>query len=237
VNADLFPGMKRRHFFPKARRGMLVFYQNLCTKAPGYTAQLGVTPEELELLNTACTLWHALTDLQNHAKRFAASWTSLRDGCFLPTSSFAPPAWPVWTGPDAPPVEMETNLETKIRAILQRWKTAPGYTEAIGVDLGIVGAQTYVDAAALTPELRVGLVGGRPLIRASLLGCDALEVHVDRGNGFALFDVSMGAPLEDPHPLPPPGASEVWTYRAILREQNQRVGQWSNSVAVPVIGI
>ena len=216
---------------------MLVFYQNLCTKAPNYIALLGITPEELELLQTACSLWQVLTDMQNHARRFAAAWTSLRDGCFLPTSSSAAPAWPVWNGPDVPPVVMDTNLEPKVRAILQRWKTAPGYTEAVGVDLGIVGAQMSVDTTTLAPELRVGLVAGCPHLRAGLLGCDALEVQVDRGNGFVLFDVSTGAPLADPHPLPPPGESEVWTYRAILREDNRRVGQWSKSVAVPVIGI
>ena len=216
---------------------MLPFYQNLCETAPAYVAQLGITPEELALLNTACSLWLSLTDLQNQAKRFAEDCTRVRDACFVPSSDSTPLAWPVWTGPAAPPVIMETNLETKIRAMLQRWKTAPGYTEAIGVDLGIVGAEVQVDDAKLAPELRVKLLAGHPQIRGTLLGFDALEVHVDRGNGFALFDVSTGAPLADRHPLPPPGQSLLWTYRAILREDNQRVGQWSKSVTVPVVGI
>lgn len=229
--------MKRRHFFPKALRGLLPFYQNLCDRAPAYVARLGITPEELELLNTACSLWRSLTDLQNSAKRFAEDCTRVRDACFVPSSDSTPPAWPVWSGPAGPPVTMETNLETKVRALLQRWKVAPGYTGAIGADLGIVGAEVQVDAAKRAPELRVALVAGHPQIRAGLLGFDALEVQVDRGNGFALFDVSTGAPLADIHPLPPPGESQLWTYRAILREDNRRVGQWSQNVPVPVFGI
>ena len=229
--------MRRRHFFPKLAGDMLPFYQNLCAKAPHYLVQLQITPEQLDFLNLACELWQSLIDLQNRSQRFAQDWTGLLNACFSKPGGSAPPAWPVWTGAATPPVLLDTGCEAKVRAIIRRWKAAPGYSLAIGMDLGIVGAQISVDASSLTPELRVGLVRGRPLLRASLLGCDALEVQVDRGNGFSLFDVSMGAPLEDPHPLPPPGASAVWTYRAILREQNQRVGQWSRSVAVPVIGI
>ena len=40
----------------------------------------------------------------------------------------------------------------------------------------------------------------------------------------------------DPTPLPVPGTSAVWNYKAIYRLHDEQVGQWSDVVSVTVGG-
>lgn len=58
---------------------------------------------------------------------------------------------------------------------------------------------------------------------------DALEIHVDRGPGFAFLTL-------DTAPLPAPGASAVWKYKALYRLRDEQVGQWSDIASVSVMG-
>ena len=229
--------MKRKSYYPSTTGAMLPFLQNICAKAPNYVVSLGITGPEQSFLNLMCSLWNALTDFQNRAKRFAEEWTSLREACFVGPPNAPAPAWPVWTGPATPPVGLTTGCGIRLRAIVRRWKSAPGYTLAIGDDLGIVGSEINLDPDSAQPDLRVTLVAGHPQISASPQMFDAVEIEVNRGSGFTLLDITTGSPVVDTHPLPPAGQSGVWTYRGILRQNNARVGQWSLSVPVPVMGI
>lgn len=229
--------MKRKYYYPTTLLALFPFLQNLCAKAPGYTAQLGITGQQLSFLNLMCALLEALNNYWNQAKRFSEDWTGLRKACFLGAPGAPAPAWPVWTGPATAPIGLDTGCNDKLRAIIQRWKVAPGYTDAIGEELGIVGAEIDVDPDTVQPALQVDLVAGQPKIEVSMLSFDAAEIEVNRGSGYGLLNVTTGAPLVDTHPLPAPGESDVWTYRAILRANNARVGQWSLPVAVPVMGI
>ena len=143
----------------------------------------------------------------------------------------------MWTGPATAPIGLTTGCGEQLRAMIARWKKEPGYTESIGTILGIVGTEIDIDPETAQPDLRVDLIAGRPVISAGLQGFDAVEVEVDRGSGFNLFNACTGAPITDTHPLPAPGESDVWTYRGVLREGDKRVGQWSLAVPVAVIGI
>ena len=213
------------------------FLQNLCAKAPNYLVQLGITGAEQSFLNLMCGLCSALNDYQNRAKRFGEDWSSLREACLLGPVTTTPPAWPIWNGPATAPIGLETGCGVKLRAIIKRWKSTPGYTEAIGEDLGIVGTEINVDPATAQPELRITLEAGHPKISASPQDFDAVEIEVNRGDGFGMLNVSTGSPVVDNHPLPAAGQSDVWTYRGIMRENGTRVGQWSLNVPVPVVGI
>ncbi len=228
---------KRLYYYPTNDGAMLPFLQNLCAKAPNYLTQLSITGADVSFLTLMCALWNNLTDYQNRAKRFAEDWTSLRKACFDGPPNSPAPAWPVWNGPASSPVGLDTGCDTKLRGMIKRWKTAPGYTEAIGEDLGIVGDEIILNPTTAQTEVQVNMKAGHPQITAALLGFDSVEFQVNRGTGFELLDVSTGAPVTDQHPLPAPGQSDVWTYRAILRMNNQPVGQWSLNVPVPVIGI
>ena len=89
----------------------------------------------------------------------------------------------------------------------------------------------------LKPILNVALKAAHPNVGWTKQGMDGLEILVDRGAGafsFLAFDTIPD--YLDTAPLPAPGASAVWKYKAIYRLGDEQVGQWSDVVSIPVAG-
>jgi hypothetical protein len=115
------------------------------------------------------------------------------------------------------------------------------YTDAIGADLGIVGAeQTAPDLATLQPDITATVSGNRVDIDWDWQGygkfLDMAELQVDRNDakGFVIlaFDTTPGYLDTTPFPATP----TVWKYRAIYRVDDAQVGLWSAPVSVTVGG-
>ena len=108
----------------------------------------------------------------------------------------------------------------------------------MGQDLGIIGAEQTVDYTSLKPGLQTTLQAGHPIISWRKQGMDSLELWVDRGDGkgFVFLAIDTVPCYTDTAALPAPGASAVWKYKGIYIQADQRVGQWSDVVSIPVAG-
>ncbi len=229
--------MRAKYYFPRLLGAKLPFLENLAGKAGRYSAQLNVTPEDLAFLSLARDQCRLLVDLQQRAARFAQAWTVLRKACSDGPSGPASIAWPVWTGPATAPFALEGGTDRRLRALIGRWKVQPGYTAAIGRDLGLIGAKQTLKEESLQPVLRIALVAGRPELHVRRRGMNAVEVEVDRGDGFKFFTLMRRRAVIDNQTLLAPGVTRLWKYRAIYRRRNGRVGQWSAIQTTPVMGI
>jgi hypothetical protein len=134
-----------------------------------------------------------------------------------------------------------SGVEVRFRALVQQIKTGANYNEAIGLALGIVGTQkTAPDLFTIQPEFDVEISGNRVNVNWGWGGnsafLDMCEIEVDRadGKGFVLlaFDTTPGYTDSAPFPATP----AKWTYRAIYRVGDARVGQWSKPVSIIVGG-
>ena len=65
---------------------------------------------------------------------------------------------------------------------------------------------------------------------------DGIEHWVDRGTGFAFLVVDTVPGYTDTAAMPAAGQSALWKYKAIYRQGDDRVGQWSDVVSIPVAG-
>ena len=62
------------------------------------------------------------------------------------------------------------------------------------------------------------------------------EIHKAIGSGaYAFLDLDLHPHFVDKSPLPGSGHSEVWKYKAIYRLSDERIGQWSDEVSIPVM--
>jgi len=123
-------------------------------------------------------------------------------------------------------------------ALVAHIKTAPGYTDSIGQALQLIGAEHPVDPATLKPVLDVELDAGQVDIGWTKQGMDALELWVDRGDGkgFVFLAIDTIPNYTDTAPMPAAGQSALWKYKGIYIQADQRVGQWSDVVSIPVAG-
>jgi hypothetical protein len=154
-------------------------------------------------------------------------------------------ALPVWTAPALPTgvVAVNPGALTRIFALVQLIKDGGKCTDAMATNLGILGtAQTAPNPANFKPEISASVAGGQVLVKWGWGGnsawLDSCEIQVDRGDakGFTLLTIDTTPNYTDTQPLPPAGQSALWKYKAIYRQGDARVGQWSDVVSLPVAG-
>jgi hypothetical protein len=133
------------------------------------------------------------------------------------------------------------GIEARFRALGKQIKAGANYNETIRQALGIEGTQqTGANLSTVQPDISATITGTQVLIGWDWGGNGAYlelcEIHVDRGDGKGFvalaFDTTPG--YTDTQPFP--GAPVKWTYQAIYRVSDSRVGQWSKPVSVTVGG-
>lgn len=124
---------------------------------------------------------------------------------------------------------------------MKQIKGSAAYNEAIGAALGIEGAsQTAPDLTTVQPNINATVSGSQVNLSWGWQGLaaflDMIEIVVDRndtkGEVFLANDTTPNYTDTTPFPATP----TKWTYRAIYRVGDSRVGQWSKPVSVTVGG-
>lgn len=226
--------MAKSRYLPNDDAGKCTWLSNFAQKLAGYAAALGLTGPETAAVTADCLFFTWVCDARNQYLTKAQDWTAfknlLRNG---PAPLGAIPSAPAL---GTPPAVVAADIFGRITALVARTKTQPGYTPAIGEDLGIIGAEETVDLDAMKPILTLTLPAGHPNIGWKKQGMDALEIWVDRGAGFAFLAIDTVPDYLDTAPLPAAGSSAVWKYKAIYRLRDEQVGHWSDVASVSVMG-
>jgi hypothetical protein len=226
--------MPKAFYIPKDDASKGPWLSNFAQKLPEHAAAVGVTPAEEASVAADNTFWAYVYDAQNQIKNNAQEWTAYKNGLRSGPAIGELPTLPT-LGPA--PAEVAAEIFGRIAALVARIKNHPGYTESIGQDLGIIGAEQTIDFENLKPVLKLSLKAGHPNVGWTKQGLDALEIWVDRGSGtFAFLAIDTVPDYLDTAPLPAPGASAVWKYKAIYRLTDEPVGQWSDVAALSVMG-
>jgi len=162
-------------------------------------------------------------------------WTAWKDSIREGGGAATPPATP--TLPTAV-TSVAPGIEKRFRDLVKIIKAHPAYTTAIGEALGIEGQESAPPPPAdFQPEISLVLMGGLVVVLWSWMGksafLHALEIEVDRGSGYQFLTIDTTPNYNDTTPLP--ATAQKWTYRAIFRNGEGRVGQWSASVSITVV--
>lgn len=178
-----------------------------------------------------CLEWQSMT---RNAAQQATSWKDLIRRGGTPPASGAPVAIKL---PPGTPVE--PGIEPRFRALCQQIKASPEVNDSILEALGIKGPeQIGPDYATLAPVLQLSLSGGQVHVAWGWQGysafLDQIELQVDRADskGWVLLAIDTTPGYTDTQPFP--SAPTKWSYQAIYRAGDNRVGQWSSAVAIGV---
>ena len=232
--------MPKSNYIPFNDDAFAAQLQAFKTAVPSYSVTLGLTPAQVTA-QAADADYYSYLACQQLVRNSAFQWTGWKDlvraGGDLPPSGAPVPA----TLPAAVPA-VAPGVEVRFRAMVKQIKGSPAYNAAIGAALGIEGSQqTGPDFATLAPDINASISGTHVFIDWNWGGfsafLDICEIQVDRtdaGTAFGplAFDTTPGYVDTEPFPSAP----AKWTYRAIYRVGDQRVGQWSKSVSITVGG-
>jgi hypothetical protein len=205
-----------------------------------YAVLLGLTPAQVSAQAADADYFSyviACRDIIRNANSQWSNWKNLlRAGGDLPPSGA--PVAPVL--PAAVPA-VAPGVEVRFRALVKQIKGNPAYNEAVGAALGIEGStQTAPELATVQPNIDATVSGNQVNLSWGWQGLaaflDMIEIVVDRsdskGEVFLANDTTPNYTDTTPFPSTP----TKWTYRAIYRVADSRVGQWSKPVSVTVGG-
>ncbi len=221
---------------PNTEDGRKSWAENMLLKFPPLAVDLAFTDDEQRAFTNDLTmLTYVITASQSVAaesKARTAYKKQMLEG--VPDGGNTLPL-PLNTLP-APPAELVMpGVMDRIRAAIQRIKTAPGYTDAIGEQLQIVGAQTGApDTATAKPTFK-----GIPQISGVMLDWtkgdfDGVVIEGQRGTetGFTFLDKDFKSPFVDLRPNLVAGQPEKRRYRMIYLLDDAVVGTYSDEVVV-----
>lgn len=229
--------MARANYIHPTDEGFAAQLQTFKSAIGAYSATLGVSPAAVTAQAADADYFSYVVASQQIMLNGSRQWTGWKDltrrGSAVPAS---PPVAPVF--PASVPA-VTPGIEGRFRALVKQIKASTNYNESIGDALGIEGAeQAAPDYATLQPNISATINGTRVDVGWDWGGfanfLDQIELQVDRGQGFVAlaFDTTPG--YVDTQPLP--AAPVKWTYQAIYRVGDNRVGQWSKPVSVTVGG-
>ena len=229
--------MPTSSYMPKDDSCKADLLDHVAATLPKYADILGISAEDMashqaDALNFRYGL-NCLTRAQSYSHNCAAFKNQLRDGG---TGSIEWPVPPSLPEPVPPPVA--PGIIPRFSQFVNHLKSLKAYTPAIGQDLQIVGASFIIDPNTWKPVLSIQMKAAHPIVMWTKGKASALELWVDRndGNGFVFLTINTEPNTPDPAPLPAPGNSVMWKYKAIYRFHDEQVGEWSDVLSVVVGG-
>lgn len=227
--------MAKAPFLPKDEPGKRKWLNNYAAKLPTYAPKVGVTAAEVTQAAADAAFFNYVCDAHAQHTKTTRDWTAYKHAA---AHGDALSDLPVTPALPTPPATVPPDIFGRNCTMAARIKKHPNYTDAIGQDLGIIGAEQTIDYSSLKPTLTLTLQAGHPEISWRKQGMDSLELWVDRGDGkgFAFLAVDTVPDYTDTATLPAPGGSAVWKYKSIYREADTQVGQWSDVASITVAG-
>ena len=224
--------MSKAGYLPRADKDRVVWLNNFSIKFATAATGLGFVAADVTSVNNDAAMFSYLVnqvEVYTTAKEQRVDYKNLiKDGPIGTPGG----AMPVAPGAGVVPTVVAPGIFARMAQRVQRIKNSPTYTEAIGKDLGIIGAQQTLDPTTMKPVLRLLLQGGQVEVQWIKGEADAVRIESDKGAGTWQFLAVDSVPdYTDTTPITAPA---TWKYRAMYIISDELVGQWSDVASIAV---
>jgi len=221
--------MRRQPYFPRIRSQRPEWFGNYANELTLANAVLALPAPDVaasvadaRFCAYACGTW--LTAVRDFGPAATSSIDVLYEG-----GAAAPHELTVFTAPALPTgvVAVAPGALLRIFAYVQTIKASPNYTEAIGLQLGIVGAEDTADNPLPTFTLKSERNGGCECVRVTFkkYGRQGVVIYSRRGAGaWEMLAIDLASPYQDERELLVPGTPEVREYRLQYYDDSAPVG-------------
>lgn len=201
------------YYLPPDDPGKSKWLINFAQKLPKYQKIFGISDDVMTaILNDSQNFAYIISNLnifRTYSNEITTYKNILRSGSSKGILSASLP--------DAPatlvfPQPVNPNIFGRVRSLVKTIKNAgDAYTEDIGKDLGIIGADSDLDSEDMQPLLTNVFIAGHPHLKYKKNGMQGIHIYVDRGDGkgFIYLATSTLTDFADLYPLPASGASAI----------------------------
>jgi hypothetical protein len=227
--------MSSRDSFPKTDAALVAWLAQLKAKAPSHAAALGLTAADLKNIDADAAMLEWVVKALPLIRASAEQFTAYKDGLLEGQAGATVPAIPALPVLPPAPTSISSGLIARNRALAQRMKNATGYTEAIGKDLGLVGAAPAQPEAVPKPTFTATTMPGSKVqldwVKKRFSG---VIIQSRRGGEAAFADLGRDnfSPFDDERAPVTAGAAETREYRMQYLDKDDPVGDWSDVVVV-----
>ena len=224
--------MRNTDYLPSTDSELLVWFHNFQLKFGGYAPTLGFTAADVtgvtDDYNMLAFVIQAAEVIRNESQARTTYKTVLRDGPLRAV----PPALPTLPALPVPGTIVGPGIVPRMRAMVQRIRAQPSYTESMANDLGIIGTP------AVTPSKPLATAKAEPGFTVTIdwlkAGFDGVLVE-SRRSGETVW-TSLATDLQSPYvddrePLQPAVAEER-LYRLRYLKGDEPIGDYSDTMTV-----
>jgi hypothetical protein len=221
---------------PISETDLIPWLTNFGPKLSNYAATLGLAPTDVTATQTDIGYLIYLINVRVPSERQTLAATVeyknfIKDG---DAAAPLPATLPGTVAPPAYPAAILPGALVRLRKLVQNIKTRPGYTETIGLDLGIITSDDSTAPQVPTLAL-VSAVAGSVTFNWNKSGWTGVKFQ-SRTNGGAWIDlgVDLYSPFVDTRPLASAGLPETREYRAAYLDGDTVLSGSSQIVQVTV---
>ena len=221
-------------YLPRTDSDLLVWFNNFQAKFGGYALAVGMNANDLtavtEDYEMLAFVVQAAEAVRNESQARINYRNVLRDGP-IGTVQPVPPTVPTLS---PPAVIAAPGIVPRMRAIVQRIKAHPHYTESMGTDLGIIG----VAAPSGTPSKPTATATAEPGSAVRIFwvkaGFDGVLVEGQRAaeNVWTALGTDLQSPYTDTRAPLQPGVPEVRRYRLRYVKGDVPTGDYTDTMTV-----
>jgi hypothetical protein len=209
----------------------VVWLNNFASKFAAASTGLGFVAADVTSVNNDAAMFAYLVnqvEIYTSAKEQRVNYRNLiKDGPLGVPGGALPVAPAAGTVPTA----VAPGIFPRIAQLVQRIKNSPTYTEAIGKDLGVIGAQQSFDSTVMKPALKLLVQGGQVEVQWVKGDADSIRIECDKGTGWQFLAIDSVPHYTDTTPITAPA---TWKYRGMYIVSDELVGQWSDVASIAV---
>lgn len=225
--------MKRQNYYPSRIGDQVKWLDNLATKLELYGQVLGLDPVKLGYaVNDARWTEYVMGKWLTAARAFSPASSGAVEEV-ASGSGTDPYVLPSFTPPylsGAVPARPAGAL-VRLFDVIAVLKRSPGYTDAIGADMGVVGtedASTH-DRPKFTAEFRRGAGGVAVRLLFFKYGHMGTYIESRRAEGaWEFLAIDTESPYDDARPLLDAARPEVREYRMRFWDKGEPNGEWTD---------
>lgn len=202
--------MAKSDYFPRPDGELLIWHDRFIVNLANLKTQLGLSDEDIASCNSENKELHGKVSAANIATAAAHHATAEKQA-------------------------HRSQFENKVRALTRRIKAHPGYTEAIGNLLGIIGAEIHTDFSDAKPVLKaVDQTDGIVVLSFQKAKSDGINIYAQRDNEaeFVFLARDTQTRYVDNRPLLVAGRPELRRYTAVYVVKDEEVGHFSDELVV-----
>ena len=226
--------MANDYYLPHSDNERRPWLSNFALKLPNYASKYGISSADVDNTKDGALYFGYWLDYKDTFKTYTQALTSWKN-TLMNGIMGTPPVMP--TLPVAPAKVVAPGIFPRVQSIVARIKANTAYSPDDGNDMGIEGAEIFLEPESMKPVLELRLIGGGfAEVVWKKQGMHALEIwRMEEGGEWHFLAVDTIPNYTDKTPMPA-GTSKIVRYKAIYKFHDENVGAWSEEYQITVTG-